>query len=95
MIDRFYQVHKQASEIRDIDRFLSKRLAGIRDLKGVSPDLMASELAISIDLLGEYEAGTKRIPAATLCRMSQVLCVELSYIFSDKPLSIASETKGK
>ena len=95
MIDRFYRVHKQASEIRDIDRFLSKRLAGIRDLKGVSPDLMASELAISIDLLGEYEAGTKRIPAATLCRMSQVLCVELSYIFSDKPLSITPETKRK
>ena len=92
-MDGFYRVHKQASEIRDIDRFLSKRLAGIRDVKDVSPDLMASELAISIDLLGEYEAGTKRIPAATLCRMSQVLCVELSYIYSDKPLSVTPGTK--
>ena len=94
-MDGFYQEHKQASEIRDIDRFLSKRLAEIRNIKGVSPDLMASELAVRIDLLGEYEAGTKRIPAATLCRMSQVLCVELSYIFSDKPLSITPGTEGK
>lgn len=94
-MDGLYRVHKQASEIRNIDRFLSERLAGIRDIKGVSPDLMASELAISVDLLGEYEAGTRKIPAATLCRMSQVLCVELSYIFSDKPLSITPDNRGQ
>ena len=93
-MDGFYQVHKQAFEIREIDRFLGKRLAGIREMKGVSADLMASDLAISIDLLEEYEAGTKKMPATLLCRMSQVLCVDLSYIFSDKPLSStpASET---
>lgn len=85
-MDGFYQVHKQAFEIREIDRFLSKRLAGIREMKGIPPDFMASDLAISIDLLSEYEAGTRKIPATLLCRMSQVLCVELSYIFSDKPL---------
>ena len=87
MMDRFHRVQKQVSDIREIDRFLSKRLAEIREMKGVSPDLMASELAISIDLLREYEAGARKIPAAMLCRMSQVLCVNLSYIFSDKPLS--------
>lgn len=87
MIDRVHQVHKQTSKIREIDLFLSKRLGGIRETKSISPDLMASELTISIDLLGEYEAGTKKISAALLCRMSQILCVELSYIFSDKPSS--------
>lgn len=86
-MDGFYEVHKQAFEIREIDRFLSKRLAGIRDMKGISQDFMASDLAISIDLLSEYEAGTRKIPAILLCRMSQVLCVDLSYIFSDKPLN--------
>ncbi len=36
-MDGFYQEHKQASEIRDIDRFLSKRLAGIRNIKVYRP----------------------------------------------------------
>ena len=85
-MDGFYRVHKQVPEIREIDRFLSKRLARVREVKGVLPDLMASELAISIDLLGEYETGTRKIPATTLCRMSQVLCVKLSYVFSDSSL---------
>lgn len=85
-MNKIYQFHDKASEIRDVDLFVSKRISRIREMKGVSSELMASQLDISTGLLGEYEAGTGRIPAVLLCRMSQFLCVRLSHVFSDKPL---------
>lgn len=90
-----YQFHDKASEIRGVDLFLSKRISRIREMNGVSSELMASQLDISTDLLREYEAGTGRIPANLLCRMSQILCVSLSHVFSDKSLDGTPRLKAE
>ena len=85
-MNKSYQFHDNASEIRSVDLFVSERISRMREMKGVSSELMASQLDISTSLLGDYEAGTARIPAALLYRISQFLCVRLSHVFSDKPL---------
>ena len=83
----FQEINGQVSEVGRIDLFLSRRLSGIRETRGVSAETLASQLDIHPDLLNAYESGARKIPAALLFRIAQVHRVSLSYIFSDSSLT--------
>ena len=72
------------SEAGRIDLFLSRRLVGVRETKGVSMESLAAQLDMSPGTLGEFESGARKIPALLLFMMSQALCVSLSEIFNDE-----------
>lgn len=81
---KFSEEYNEAFEVRSIDHFLSRRISEIRKTKGMSLQMVASQLEISTGLLNEYESASRRMPAILLYRAAEVLCVNLSLIFSNK-----------
>ncbi len=86
-MDGSQEINGQVSEAGRIDLFLSRRITGIREARGVSAETFASQLDMHPDLLNAYESGARKIPATLLFRISQVHRVSLSYIFSDESLT--------
>lgn len=79
-------VQNQIYDVRAIDLFLGKRMNEIREMKDMSTNTMASRTNMNADHLREYETGSRKIPETLLCSMAEVLCVQLSYIFSGESL---------
>ncbi len=72
------------SEAGRIDLFLGRRIAGVRQTKGISLETLAVLTETPSAMLAEYEAGARKMPSLLLFRTSQALGVTLNEIFSDE-----------
>jgi mannose-6-phosphate isomerase-like protein (cupin superfamily)/DNA-binding XRE family transcriptional regulator len=67
-------------------RPIVERIKGLREIAGLSPEVMAHELGIPSELYLEYESGTVDIPVSFLFEVAKTHKVELSAILSgDNP----------
>lgn len=74
----------RASEAGRIDLFLGRRIADVRETKGISLETLAVLTETPSAMLAEYEAGARKMPSLLLFRISQALGVTLNAIFSDE-----------
>lgn len=66
------------------DIFIGERIKDLREKRDIAPNKFAKLLRVDENILKEYEAGSRRMPATLIVQGSQQLCVSLSTIFSDK-----------
>lgn len=63
-------------------RQLAARIREIREIEGLTPEALAEELKITVDLYQKYEAGTDDIPVGVLYKIAQRFNVELSSLIT-------------
>lgn len=68
-----------------IDEHVGARIRHRRREVGISQSTLGEALGVSFQQIQKYETGANRVSASVLWRISQVLGVELSYLFDGLP----------
>ncbi|MEI3853596.1 MULTISPECIES: helix-turn-helix domain-containing protein [unclassified Ensifer] len=63
------------NDLRSIDREIGARIRSIREVLGVSQQLLANDVGVSFQQIQKYEKGINRLSAAMLVRVCQSLQV--------------------
>jgi len=61
----------------NLDTIIGQNIRDIRLSKGYSQTKLAKEMGVTASQMCQYEKGGNRLPAAKLCRLSQILHVPL------------------
>lgn len=57
---------------------IAARIRELREIMGLMPADIASELGVSSQVYGQYESGSADIPVGTLCKLARLFGVELA-----------------
>ncbi len=69
-----------------VDRHIGRRLRARRIMLGMSRDMLALALGISVLQVREWEAGKSRVGATRLMELEKVLCINPGWFFEDMPV---------
>lgn len=70
-----------------VDAHVGRRLALLREEKGLSREDLAALLKISVDRVRRHERGTNRATVDFMFRLSSRLSVPVSYFFEEMPVA--------
>lgn len=68
-----------ARSVSDIDCSIGRRIAALREARGLSQATIGKALGISFQQVAKYEQGKNRITAARLILMADILNVDYQY----------------
>ncbi|MHB9133923.1 MAG: helix-turn-helix domain-containing protein [Armatimonadota bacterium] len=68
--------------MEDVLKQIAERIAGLRDIAGISAEALAEQLNISVDTYMKYESGTVDIPVSVLYQIAGRFGVELTSILT-------------
>lgn len=78
---------------KEIDIAVGKKLKFYRKFRGLSQDSLGQALGITFQQIQKYENGTNRISAGRLYMMSQILGIEIDWLFADIDVQLNALTK--
>jgi transcriptional regulator with XRE-family HTH domain len=80
------------SERNPIDAHVGSRVFLMRNILGITRELLSEELGVSVQRLEKYEDGSRRIGATMLLKIAAYLRTPPSFFFGDFPQSSSTES---
>lgn len=88
---------KQAPKPHAVDKYVGRRIRGLRVIKKTTQAWLADQLGISFQQLQKYETAANRVSASKLHAIANALDVPVSYFFegggSGKPRNDAARNR--
>jgi transcriptional regulator with XRE-family HTH domain len=76
-------MREKKQEIREMDKFVSRKLRFRRKELGISQTKVGKYIAVSIQQIQKYESGVNRITSGKLYYIADLLKVPVEYFFED------------